>query len=96
MTQLMNNDFGSGQPQTFQPRTVQPKIGSEFEEFMVEMSGLEKVGVEKSGPVLICTWFLKNQFGNIKFDELFLVYLELNFYCLCSLQKSISKLIFAG
>ena len=26
----------------------------------------------------------------------FLVYFDLNFYCLCSLQKSISKLIFAG
>ena len=26
----------------------------------------------------------------------FLVYFELDFYCLCSLQKSISKLIFAG
>ena len=26
----------------------------------------------------------------------FLVYYELDFYCLCSLQKSISKLIFAG
>ena len=26
----------------------------------------------------------------------FLVYLELDFYCLCSLQKSISKLIFAS
>ena len=26
----------------------------------------------------------------------FLVYFKLNFYCLCSLQKSISKLIFAG
>ena len=26
----------------------------------------------------------------------FLVYSELDFYCLCSLQKSISKLIFAG
>ena len=34
------------------------------------------------------TWFLKNQVGKIKFDEL-------DFYCLCSLQKSISKLIFA-
>ena len=26
----------------------------------------------------------------------FLVYFELDFYCLCSLQKSISKLIFGG
>ena len=26
----------------------------------------------------------------------FLVYFELDFYCLCSLQKSILKLIFAG
>ena len=26
----------------------------------------------------------------------FLVYFELDFYCLCSLQKSMSKLIFAG
>ena len=26
----------------------------------------------------------------------FLVYFELDFYCLCSLQKSISKLMFAG
>jgi hypothetical protein len=26
----------------------------------------------------------------------FLVYIKLDFYCLCSLQKSISKLIFAG
>ena len=26
----------------------------------------------------------------------FLVYFKLDFYCLCSLQKSISKLIFAG
>ena len=26
----------------------------------------------------------------------FLVYFKLNFYCLCSLQKSISKLVFAG
>ena len=31
-----------------------------------------------SYPLLICTWFLKNQFGKIKFDEL-------DFYCMCSL-----------
>ena len=29
------------------------------------------------------TWFLKNQFGKIEFNEL-------DFYCLCSLQKSIT------
>ncbi len=62
--------------------------------------------------LLICTWFLKNQFGKSKFEELdfysilnwifilfrigFLFYFELDFYCLCSLQNSISKLIFAG
>ena len=40
-------------------------------------------------PLLICTQFLKNQFGKIKFGEL-------DFYCLCSLQKSILKLIFSG
>ena len=34
----------------------------------------------------------KNQVGRTGF----LVYFKLNFYCLCSLQKSISKLIFAG
>ena len=46
-------------------------------------------------PLLIYTWFLKNQFGKIKFDELdLLVYFELDFYCQCSLQKSILKLIF--
>ena len=34
-------------------------------------------------------------FGKIKFDELgFLVQFKLDFYCLCSLQKSISNLIF--
>ena len=45
--------------------------------------------------LLICTWFLKNQFGKIKFKELqFQVYFELDFYCLCSLQKSILKLTF--
>ena len=49
-------------------------------------------------PLLICTWFLKNQFGKTKLDGHrtgFFVYFELNFYCLCSLQKSILKLIFA-
>ena len=51
----------------------------------------------QSTGLLICTRFLKNQFGKIKFDELdFLVYFNLDFYCLCSLQNSISKLIFAG
>ena len=44
-----------------------------------------------------CTRFKRNQFGKIKFDRLnFLDYFKLDFYCLCSLQKSISKLIFAG
>ena len=42
----------------------------------------------EDSPLLICTLFLKNQFRKIKFDEL-------DFYCLYSLQKSISKLIFA-
>ena len=37
-------------------------------------------------PLLICTWFLKNQFWKIKFDKL-------DYYCLCDLQKSISNLI---
>ena len=45
----------------------------------------------------ICTWFLKN-FWKIKLEKSswwtgFLVYFELDFYCL---QKSISKLVFAG
>ena len=40
----------------------------------------------------ICTWFLKNQVQRTEF----LVYFEPDFYCLCSLQKSILKLIFAG
>ena len=46
----------------------------------------------------ICTWFLKNQVGKIKFDKLdFFTLFEMPlFLCLCSLQKSISKLIFAG
>ena len=44
-------------------------------------------------PLLICTWFLKNQFGIIKFDVQ--VYFKLDFYCLFRLQKSSSsKLIF--
>ena len=34
----------------------------------------------------------KNQVG----EAGFLVYFKLDFYCLCSLQKSIPKLIFAG
>ena len=46
----------------------------------------------RSFPLLICTWFLKNQVWQTGF----LVYFELEFYCLCSLQKSIPKLIFAG
>ena len=44
-------------------------------------------------PLLICTWFLKNQFGIIKLDVQ--VYFKLDFYCLFRLQKSSSsKLIF--
>ena len=39
-------------------------------------------------PLLICNWFLKNQVRKIKFDKL---YFQLDFYCLCSLQKSSSK-----
>ena len=42
-----------------------------------------------ANPLLICTRFLKNLFWKINFNEL-------DFYCLCSLLKSISKLIFAG
>ena len=46
---------------------------------------------------MICTLFLKNQVGKIKVDQLdFLVYFKLDFNCLCSLQKSILKLIFTG
>jgi hypothetical protein len=48
-------------------------------------------------PLFICTWFLKNQFGKINFHKMnILFYFKLDFYCLCSLQKSISKLIFSG
>ena len=28
------------------------------------------VFIEESDPLLICTWFLKNQFGKIKLDEM--------------------------
>ena len=45
-----------------------------------------------ANPLLICTWFLKNQACQNRFS----VYFELDFYCLCILQKSISKSIFAG
>ena len=37
--------------------------------------------------LIICTWFLKNQVR----QTWFLVYFELDFYCLCSLQKSSSS-----
>ena len=54
----------------------------------------------RTSAVSICTWFLKCQFGSllqtrkknqfhIKLD--FFFEFELDFYCLCSLQKSISK-----
>ena len=51
------------------------------------------MSVSSKGPVTIplsfCSWFLKNQVRRTGF----LVYFKLDFYCLCSLQKSISKLI---
>ena len=46
--------------------------------------------------LLICTWFLKisssrNWFFELDFWTWFFVYFKLNFYCLCSLQKSSLK-----
>ena len=55
---------------------------------------------------MISTIFMKNQVWEIKFEKPslknqvwrteFLVYVELDFYCLCSLQKSISKFEFSN
>ena len=48
-------------------------------------------------PLLICMYSISEK--SIRKNQAqrtgFLVYLELDFYCLCSLQKSILKLIFA-
>jgi hypothetical protein len=40
--------------------------------------------------------FEKSNWKNQVRQTGFLVYFELDFYCLCSLQKSILKLIFTG
>ena len=54
-----------------------------FSNFLFKISKVSKKNL------LICTWFLKNQFAKINSDELiFLVYFKLDFHCLCSLQKS--------
>ena len=57
------------------------------------------LGSEYPSGVSICAWFLKCQFGSllqtrkksILKQTWFFVELEVDFYCLCSLQKSISK-----
>ena len=46
--------------------------------------------------VLLYLIFEKSSLKNQVQRTGFLVYFVLDFYCLCSLQKSISKLIFAG
>ena len=40
------------------------------EEFLVISDQAVVKIAQQSFPLLICTWFLKNKFGNIKFDEL--------------------------
>ena len=47
-------------------------------------------------PIHLHLIFEKSSWKNQVQQTGFLVYFELDFYCLCSLQKSISKLIFAG
>ena len=49
--------------------------------------GYAKLGILFPNALSICTWFLKNQIGKIKFGEL-------DFYCLCSLQKINVKIDF--
>ena len=39
-------------------------------------------------PLLICTWFLTSLGYKLDFWTWFFVYFKLDFYCLCSLQKS--------
>ena len=51
---------------------------------------------EPTRPVHLYLIFEKSSKKNKVGRTGFLVYFELDFYCLCSLQKSISKLIFAG
>ena len=42
--------------------------------------------INNTFPLLICTWYLRNQFGKMKWRRTgFLVSFELDFYCLCSL-----------
>ena len=47
-------------------------------------------------PIHLYLIFEKSSLKNQVWWNGFLAYFELDFYCLCSLQKSISKLIFAG
>ena len=41
-----------------------------------------------ANPLSICTWFLKFLVHKIDFLIWFFIYFKLDFYCLCSLQKS--------
>ena len=43
-------------------------------------------------PLSICTWFLKISISRNCFFKTFFVYFKLDFYCLCSLKKSSSKI----
>ena len=52
--------------------------------------------ITKSGPIHLYLIFEKSNWKNQVRQTGFFVYFELDFYCLCRLQKSISKLIFAG
>ena len=53
-------------------------------------------GQANLSPVDLYLIFEKSSWKNQVWRTGFLVYFELDFYCLCGLQKSISNLIFAG
>ena len=57
---------------------------------------LKYIYVRNFPPVDLYLIFEKSSLKNQVLQTRFLVYFELDFYCLCSLQKSILKLVFAG
>ena len=60
------------------------------------IGGIFSTVVVDRRPIHLYLIFKKSSWKNQVRQTEFLVYFELDFYCLCSLQKSISKLIFAG
>ena len=73
----------NGSTKTFDNKTsfsIMDKTNSEKPKFPIDLYLISEKSIRKN---------------QVRLTE-FLVYFELDFYCLCSLQKSISKLIFAS